>query len=193
MFGTHRTATRATRERKCLYSASGELGHRNCLSPFRGTLACSDVMHGMQNIRCVIAIPACVADADQMCSRITKPYLCLNASRATYVAVRSPYNRRMDTRTSLLLNVAHRVDCDNQIASSASKASDGANACALITGYTFICRPAWALEHWSSMLVLLPLPLGEGWGEGLCAQHKAQGSPHPSPLPGGRGDRKRCH
>jgi ABC-type uncharacterized transport system substrate-binding protein len=34
------------------------------ITGLRCTLACSNVMHGMQNIRRVIAIPACVTDAD---------------------------------------------------------------------------------------------------------------------------------
>jgi hypothetical protein len=35
----------------------------------------------------------------------------------------------------------------------------------------------------------LPLPLGEGWGEGLFVPAKGPGDPHPSPLPEGEGIR----
>src|SRR5262249_42342490 len=33
----------------------------------------------------------------------------------------------------------------------------------------------------------LPLPLGEGWGEGAFVPAKGLGDPHPSPLPEGEG------
>ena len=37
---------------------------------------------------------------------------------------------------------------------------------------------------------LLPLPLGEGWGEGLCGPAIGAWDPHPSPLPEGEGTRQ---
>jgi hypothetical protein len=49
----------------------------------------------------------------------------------------------------------------------------------------------WKRRKTSTSLdqLLLPLPPGEGWGEGVCQIAQLYVRPHPNPLPGGEGTR----